>query len=165
MLLLVTVGLEPILRLADRLGLMRRPVARHIATRFVATLGGRARRVPLLAAAALSIGAWLLDATSFWLAGQAVGAELAYTGAIVVSAVSVMGTAIPSAPGFVGTFHLAAAGTAGAFGVPPAEALALAVVVHAMTLIPLALGGAASLVGMGAGLAEVARAAGAERGA
>jgi uncharacterized protein (TIRG00374 family) len=164
LLVLLTIGLEPFLRLADRLGLSRRPAVRDVIGRFVAMLGGPSRRIPLLVAAAASVAAWLLDATSFWLAGQAVGADLPYLGAMVVSAISVLGTAVPSAPGYVGTFELAAAGTAGALGVPGAEALAMAVVVHVVTLVPLALAGAISLIGMGANLGEVAHAAESQRG-
>ncbi len=159
MIVLLTVGLDPVLRLADRLGLAKRPAIRDLAARFVATLGGRSRRAALLAAAGMSIVAWLLDAGSFWLAAQAVGVDLAYLAAAVVDGVSVLGTAVPSAPGFVGTFELAASGTARALGVPGAQALAMAVVVHVMTLLPLALGGAISLAAMGASLGEVAHAA------
>jgi glycosyltransferase 2 family protein len=159
MLVLLTVGLEPLLRLADRVGLGNRPVVRDLAARFVATLGGRSRRGALLAAAGISVAAWILDAGSFWLAAHAVGVDLPYLAAAVVDGVSVMGTALPSAPGFVGTFDLAASGTAGALGVPGAQALAMAVVVHVMTLVPLALGGAVSLAAMGASLGEVAHAA------
>jgi uncharacterized protein (TIRG00374 family) len=164
MIILLTIGLEPLLGLADRLGLRNRPGMRDIAARFVATLGGRSRRGGLLAAAGLSIGAWILDAGSFWLAAQAVGIDLPYAAAMVVSGVSVLGTAVPSAPGYVGTFELAAAGTAGAFGVPGADALAMAIVVHVMTLVPLALAGAVSLVAMGTTLGEVAHAAETQRG-
>ena len=159
MIILLTVGLEPLLRLADRLGLGKRPAVRDLAARFVATLGGRSRRGALLAAAGISVAAWLLDAGSFWLAAAAVGVDLPYLAAAVVSGVSVLGTAVPSAPGYVGTFELAASGTAGALGVPGAQALALAVVVHVMTLVPLALAGAVSLAAMGASLGEVAHAA------
>ena len=159
MTILLTVGLAPLLRLADRFGLSQRPVIRHLAARFVATLGGKSRRGPLLAAAGISVLAWLLDAGSFWLAARAAGVDLAYLAAAVVDGVSVLGTAVPSAPGFVGTFELAASGTARALGVPAAEALALAVIVHVTTLIPLAIAGAGSLAAMGASLGEVAHAA------
>ena len=159
MVVLLTVGLEPLLRLADRLGFRKRPVVRDLAARFVATLGGKSRRGALLAAAGISVVAWLLDAGSFWLAAGAVGVDLPYLAAAVISAISVLGTAVPSAPGYVGTFELAASGTAGALGVPGAQALALAVVVHVMTLVPLALAGAVSLAAMGASLGEVAHAA------
>lgn len=127
--------------------------------RFAATLGDRSRRTPILAAAGISVAAWLLDATSFWLAGQAVGADVSYGAAMLIGGVSVLGTAIPSAPGFVGTFELAAAGMATALGVPGAEALAMAVATHAMTLVPMALGGAVSVIVIGANLGEIARSA------
>lgn len=159
MIVLLTFGLQPVLGLAERIGLLGRPAIRDIASRFVATLGGQSRRGPLLAAAAISVGAWILDAGSFWLAAHAIGVDLPYAAAAVVSAVSVLGTAVPSAPGYVGTFELAAAGTAGALGVAGAQALAFAVVVHVMTLVPLALGGAVALAAMGANLGEVAHAA------
>jgi len=159
MAVLLTIGLQPLLRLAERIGLLRRPGLRDIAARFVATLGGASRRGPLLAAAGISVVTWMLDAGSFWLAARAVGIDLPYAAAAVVAGVSVLGTAVPSAPGYVGTFELAAAGTAGALGVAGAQALALAVVVHVMTLLPLAVGGALSLAAMGASLGEVAHAA------
>lgn len=161
--ILSTVGVGPLVLLADRLGMRRSPRARDVVARFADTLGGPSRRRPIIAAAGISFIAWLLDATSFWLAGQAVGADLSYAAAMLVGGVAVLGTAIPSAPGFVGTFELAAAGMATALGVPGAEALAMAVVVHAMTLLPLALGGAASLIIIGADLGELARNAEATR--
>ena len=160
---LLTIGLQPMLRMARRLGLINRPGFANIATRFVTTLGGHSRRGALLAAFAVSVATWLLDATSFWLAGRSVGVDLPYSAAMIVSAISVLGTAVPSAPGYVGTFELAAAGTAGALGIPSSEALALAVVVHTMTLIPLALAGAASLISINVKLGDVARAAEARR--
>lgn len=157
--ILVVVGLGPLVRAGDRLGLGRWPRVRDVTARLVATLGGPSRRGPLLVAAGMSTLAWLLDGTSFWLAGQAVGAELPYAAAMVVAGVSVLGTALPSAPGYVGTFELAAAGTASAFGVPGAEALALALTAHVMTLVPLAASGAAALAWMGISLGGAARAA------
>ncbi len=159
MVVLLTVGLEPLLRLADRLGLgSARPSAISPPDSWRPSVGSRdeGRCSPRPASASL---AWLLDAGSFWLAAGAVGVDLPYLAAAVISGVSVLGTAVPSAPGYVGTFELAASGTAGALGVPGAQALALAVVVHVMTLVPLALAGAVSLAAMGASLGEVAHAA------
>lgn len=156
---LLTVGVAPVVQLLDRLGLARVPTVSALATRFAATLGGPSRRPAVLAAAGISLAAWGLDATTFWLAAQAVGLPLDYPSAVLVAGVTVLGTAIPSAPGFVGTFELAAAGTVGALGFGSAPALAMAVIAHVMTLGPLALAGAASLVMMGARLGEVAAAA------
>ena len=161
--LLGTIGIDPVIRLADRLGLRGKPGVRALVVRFASTVGGRSRRRAILLAAAISIGAWLLDAASFWLAGQAVGADVSYAAAALIAGVTVLGTAIPSAPGYVGTFELAAISVAGMLGVPSTEALALAVVAHVVTLVPMALGGAVSLAVLGLGMADVARSAEAGR--
>jgi glycosyltransferase 2 family protein len=157
--ILLTTGLGPVIRLADRLGLAGRERLRGVVVRFADTVGGPSRRPVLAAAAGISLVSWLVDAGAFWLAAQAVGVELSYAAAILVAGVTVLGTAIPSAPGYVGTFELAAAGIAGALGVPPTPALAMAVVAHLATSIPYAAGGAVSLALMGASLGEVAHAA------
>ena len=90
--------------------------------------------------------------------GQALGLVLAPTGAMVVSAVTVLGTIVPSAPGYVGTFELAASAAAGWFGVPAESALAFAIVVHGLTVFVLAIGGALSLVWLGTALGDLTRA-------
>lgn len=164
MAILVSVGIQPILALADRFGLARRPGLRSQLVRFAASVGGPSRRRAIGISAAVSTGAWLLDALSFWLAAQAVGVELAYPAALLIAGFTVLGTAVPSAPGYVGTFELAAAAAAGALGVPPAEALAMAVIAHVMTLAPMALGGAASLPIVGTSLAAAAGDVDGERG-
>lgn len=164
--LLVTVGIQPVLRLADRFRPARRSGRiRELVDRFANAVGGPSRRRPIAISATASIGAWLLDAVSFWLAAAAVGVDLPYAGALLVGGITVLGTALPSAPGYVGTFELAAAATAGVLGVEPAPALAMAVIVHVMTLAPMALGGALSLPLIGTSLGSVAREATAEAGA
>lgn len=156
---LLTVGVVPVVRVLDRFGLARSPAVSAIATRFALTVGGPSRRRAVLAAAGLSLVTWGLEGMTFWLAAQAVGLPLDYPSAVLVAGVTVLGTAIPSAPGFVGTFELAATGTAGALGFASAPALAMAVIVHVMTLGPLALAGAISLVMIGARLDEIASSA------
>ena len=118
-----------------------RAVARH-ASRLLH--GARvAERPPAIAAViGLSLVAWLLDATLFWIAGRAIGVELTLPAAALVSVVAVLSTAVPSAPGYVGTFHLAAAAAAGVVGVDPERALALAVLAHAAAVVPMAVAGA-----------------------
>lgn len=110
----------------------------------------------LLKMLALSLVAWALDASIFWLVAQALGIDLGYSGAVLVGAVAVLSTAIPAAPGYVGTFELAAVTTAVALGVPRPEALALAVTVHVLTVIPLAIAGAIAVVSSGTGLGRLA---------
>jgi uncharacterized protein (TIRG00374 family) len=157
MAILISVGIQPVVAIADRIGLDRRPALKALVRRFAASVGGPGRRRAIAISAGVSIGAWLLDAVSFWLAARAVGVELAYPAALLIAGFTVLGTAVPSAPGYVGTFELAAAAAAGALGVPSAEALAMAVVAHVMTLAPMALGGAASLPIIGTSLAAAAR--------
>jgi uncharacterized protein (TIRG00374 family) len=118
----------------------------------------------VVVAAAVSAACWMLDATTFWLVGQSIGAPVSPAAALLIGAVTVLGTALPSAPGYVGTFELAAATTAQALGVAAAPALALAVLAHAVTVLPTAIGGAVSLIAMDARLGRLATdAAGAER--
>jgi uncharacterized protein (TIRG00374 family) len=103
------------------------------------------RRPAVGAAVLLTVIAWLLDGTLIWLAGASLGVPLNLADAVVISGVAVLGTAVPSAPGYVGTFELAASAAAVALGVPPASALAVAIVWHAMTLLPMALAGVIAL--------------------
>ena len=157
--ILTTVGVMPLVRLMDRLGLASRPVIRGVIARFSAILGGPSRRLAVLSAAGISVASWFLDAGSVWLVASSVGVELDYPAAMLIAGVGTLGTAIPSAPGYVGTYELAVAGIAGALGVPPAQSFAIAILVHVMTLGPVAIGGAISVVGIGANLGEVAHAA------
>jgi uncharacterized protein (TIRG00374 family) len=129
------------------------------ADHFAAAMNSAGRRRAVLTAVGLSLVAWLLDGTIYWAAGRALGIELLPAGAMLVSAITVLGTAIPSAPGYVGTFELAASSIAAGLGVAPAAALAFAILVHALTLLPLALGGAVALVWMGVHVGDLARVA------
>ncbi len=123
------------------------------------------RSSAIVVAALVSAACWMLDATTFWLVAQSIGVSVDPAAALLIAAVTVLGTALPSAPGYVGTFELAAATTAQALGVAAAPALALAVLAHAVTVLPTAAAGAVSLVAMNARLGRLATdAAGAERG-
>lgn len=119
------------------------------ADRFVATMDTTGRRRAAVAAVGLSTFAWLVDGALYWSAGQALGIGLSPAAAMLVSAVTVLGTAIPAAPGYVGTFELAASTTARTFGVEPGAALALAVLIHALTVLPVAIAGFVSLMSLG----------------
>ena len=161
--LILVVAQTPIpMRLVNRL----RPrtsgrgwTALEAVARFVAALDARGRGRSVAAVAGLCVVGWLLDGTIYWAAAQALGIDLGPAGAMLVSAITALGTAIPSAPGYVGTFELAASTVAVALGVPAEPALALAILVHALTVLALAVGGAISLVWMGARFSELTRTA------
>jgi uncharacterized protein (TIRG00374 family) len=148
--LLVTVGLtRTTLAMARRLRAWTgSPRVDALADRAVAFAQGVDRgRSPrrLLAVAALSCLCWGLDALVFWLVAQAIDVPLSVPAAVLIAGMTVLVTAIPAAPGYVGTYELAATSTAAALGVPGAEALAVAVLAHILTTVPLALGGVLAL--------------------
>jgi uncharacterized protein (TIRG00374 family) len=158
---LVVIGPGPLVRLTRRLvahvpGAARADPVLGRLDDFARGIERPCRSGAVVVAAIVSAACWMLDATTFWLVARSIGAPVDPAAALLIAAVTVLGTALPSAPGYVGTFELAAATTAGALGVSAAPALALAVLAHAMTLLPLAVGGAISLVALDAGLGRLA---------
>lgn len=129
---------------------------------FFSAMNAAGRRRAVLTAVGLSFFAWILDGTIYWATASSLGIDLPPAGAMLVSAITVLGTAIPSAPGYVGTFELAASTIAVGLRVAPEPALAFAVLVHALTVLPLALGGVGSLAWMGARFGDLARVAAGE---
>ena len=161
---LATTGIHPLVRLAGRLAsvqALRAPVSAIIRRleAFAHWSGGAHRRRAMRLALGLSVVAWLCNAAMFWLVAQAVGASLSPAGALLLMAVTVLATAIPSAPAYVGTFELAAVTVAGSLGVPSGAALALAVLAHAIGLLPTAIGGPIALASLGGGLRNLSAAA------
>lgn len=89
--------------------------------------------------------AWLMTSVAFLMAGAAVGMALSVPEAIVLAAGVNLVTAIPAGPGYFGTFELAATAIAVSLGYTPSVGLALAVLVHAISLLITTLGGLVSL--------------------
>lgn len=158
---LVVIGPMPLVRVARRI-VARLPMAVRVEPLldrlddFARGIDGPSRSSAIVFAAAISAACWMLDATTFWLVARSIGAPVSPAAALLIGAVTVLGTALPSAPGYVGTFDLAASTTAQALGVASAPALALAVLAHAITVLPTAGGGAISLVAMNARLGRLA---------
>jgi glycosyltransferase 2 family protein len=101
----------------------------------------------IVTAGALSVLAWLLDAGLYLAAAASLGMSLPLGTAVIIAAAGALATALPAAPGYVGTYDLAAAAVGAGLGLDPATAVALAAVVHAVVLVPIALAGAVALVG------------------
>jgi uncharacterized membrane protein YbhN (UPF0104 family) len=80
-------------------------------------------------------------------AAASLGLSLPVGTAVIIAASGALATALPAAPGHVGTYDLAAAAVGAGLGSDPATAVALAAVVHAVVLVPIALAGAAALAG------------------
>lgn len=113
----------------------------------------RARAVAL--AVVLSAVSWLIEGSVYWLAARSLGLDVSLAVAFLVAAVTVLATAVPSAPAYVGTFELAVTAVATAFGVPAPDALAWALLAHAVTVAPLAIGGVIALLVSGLRASDV----------
>jgi glycosyltransferase 2 family protein len=118
----------------------------RIANRFSGGVGGSHRRGTVAIAAVLSLLAWPIDALLVWLVAKSISIDIPLATAALISAAAVLSTAVPSAPGYVGTYELAAASAAQAMGVDGSPAFALAVLAHALTILPAAIAGAICLV-------------------
>ncbi len=103
------------------------------------------------AAAVLSVAAWSCTVLAFLAVGQALGIELTVGEGALLAAGTNLATAVPSGPGYLGTFEYAGQTIAAAFGFPGATGLALALLIHVLTLAVSSLGGVVALVRLGWG--------------
>ncbi|MEK6192512.1 MAG: lysylphosphatidylglycerol synthase transmembrane domain-containing protein [Chloroflexota bacterium] len=146
-------GLRTVLRFLHRLADHGRfAAARMILTRLdqvAQGFGGRSQRLPVAEAAGLTVVIWLVDTSICWLAARSLGADISLAAALLIIGVGALGTSVPSAPGSIGTFELAASAAARAVGLTAPAALSLAIVVHATTLLPVALAGAIAMFALG----------------
>jgi uncharacterized protein (TIRG00374 family) len=151
---LALVGVGPVVRLLERaaghLNLAAGPILDRL-HRFARGFGGRSQRAPVAQALVLSLPIWLIDAAICWLAGQSLGVDLPPAAALLIVAVGALGTSVPSAPAYVGTYELAASAAGRAVGLDAPTALSLAIIIHAVTLLPVALAGWAATIALGSG--------------
>jgi uncharacterized protein (TIRG00374 family) len=134
-------------RVAEFLG--RWPRVRGIVSRLRDGLRVAALPRTVAAAALLSVAAWSCTVLAFLAAGQALGIELTVGQGALLAAGTNLATAVPSGPGYLGTFEYAGQTIALAFGFGAAEGLALAVLIHFLTLTVGSLGGAVALIRLG----------------
>jgi glycosyltransferase 2 family protein len=76
---------------------------------------------------------WLFSIGSGWGGTLALGVEPNLAALLFLTVLTSTGQAVPSSPGYVGVYHAAATVALTAFGVPPATAIAIAVVTHAFS--------------------------------
>lgn len=122
----------------------RWPAVVRAASRLRGGLAVAGRPRTMLAAIGWSVAAWAATIVAFAAAGQAIGVELTWGQAALLASGTSLVTAIPAGPGYIGTFELAAVEIAKAVGVPPDEAFALALLVHAAILAVTTAGGVAA---------------------
>jgi len=135
-------------------------LARLVAT-FVETFaqGLAVMRQPgrMAIALVLSVPLWISISASIWLASQAFHITFPFPASFLVTTVLVVGVAVPT-PGAVGGFHLAYQfAVTTFFGVPTDRAVSAALLLHAVTFIPVTLAGIAFMASEGLTLASAQR--------
>jgi uncharacterized membrane protein YbhN (UPF0104 family) len=155
----LTLGLSKVLppRLSDRASRLVRTFAEGLA---IVRQPGR-----LLAAIGLSLPLWLSIALGIWLVTRAFHIEMPFTGSFLLVALLVVGVAVPT-PGAVGGFHyFYRLGTTAFFAAPSDRAVGAALVLHAVSFVPVAIAGMVLLAQEGLSLSRLgalARTGGAE---
>jgi uncharacterized protein (TIRG00374 family) len=92
----------------------------------------------LLVALGLSLPLWLSIAAGIWLGARAFHITFPYTGSFLLMALLVVGVAVPT-PGGVGGFHEAfRIGATAFYGAPNDRAIGAAIVLHALSFMPVA---------------------------
>jgi uncharacterized protein (TIRG00374 family) len=124
----------------------RWPQLREILTRLREGLTIATSPGTLVRALLLTVLAWACTILAFVAGAQAVGVQPTISQAALLAAGSNLTTAIPAAPGYVGTFELAAVTIGASIGIEREQALALAVLVHAASLLLTSIGGAIVVV-------------------
>jgi hypothetical protein len=115
----------------------------HIVARFVETFsqGLAVMRQPgrMLISLVLSVPLWLAIATGIWLTSQAFHITFPFQASFLVITFLAVGVAMPT-PGAVGGFHLAYTTAAvWFFAAPPDRAVGAAILLHAISFVPVTL--------------------------
>ena len=107
------------------------------------------------AALAWSLPVWLFGAAEVWAVTTAFGMTLPFTGSFLIQALLVIGVAVPT-PGGVGSFHEAYRfGMTSFFAAENASAVAAAIVVHALSFVPVVILGLIFMAQDGLSLARL----------
>jgi uncharacterized protein (TIRG00374 family) len=131
----LTLGISKILpaSLAERVAGLVRTFAEGLA---IVRQPGR-----LAAALVYSLPLWLSIAAGIWLVTRAFHIEMPFTGSFLIVALLVVGVAVPT-PGAVGGFHyFYKLGATAFFAATPDRAVGAALVLHAVSFVPVAIAG------------------------
>lgn len=145
----LTLGLTKVLpaRLSDRAAKLVHTFAEGL------TIVRQPRR--LATAIALSVPLWLSIAFGIWLVTRAFHIAMPFTGAFVIVALLVVGVAVPT-PGAVGGFHyFYRLGATAFFAAPNDRAVGAALVLHAVSFVPVAIAGLVLLAQEGLSLSRL----------
>jgi glycosyltransferase 2 family protein len=109
----------------------------------------------LAVAGLLSLPLWLSIALGIWATSRAFHIDMSYPGAFLIMALLVVGVAMPT-PGAVGGFHkFYQIGAVAFFGVANDRAVGAAIVLHAISFVPVTIAGAIFLAQEGLSLGRL----------
>lgn len=114
----------------------------------------------LVASVVWSVGIWLFQSLSFWVAFLAFGIDVGYEVSLFVNGTVALAVAVPAAPGFVGTFQTGVVGGLGVYGVTGATPVAMSLAFHFGGWIPVTLVGLYFAGQLGLSLREVGQSEG-----
>jgi uncharacterized protein (TIRG00374 family) len=144
----------------ERVGNVVRGLNRVLPHRFADTLAGLARTFseglavartprPLVMALIWSFPLWVAIALESYFVTRAFDIAMPFTGSFLVQALLVIGVAVPT-PGAVGGFHEAyRVGVTTFFGAGNGPAIAAAIVLHAISFVPVTIAGVVFMAGDG----------------
>jgi glycosyltransferase 2 family protein len=98
-------------------------------------------KIKLLWVGMLSLVVWLLNAASVYVLCYSFGIGLSYAGACFVTVCIALAVAMPQAPGFIGVFHIATQKSLDVFGVGLSSAQSFAILLWAVSVIPVTVAG------------------------
>ncbi|ODS32929.1 MAG: hypothetical protein SCARUB_01930 [Candidatus Scalindua rubra] len=104
---------------------------------------------------ALSLIIWFFNATPIYVLCYAFDIKLSFAGACFVMVCIALAVALPQAPGFIGVFHIAIQKTLDLFGVGLASAQSFAIILWALSIIPVTIVGLLFLWREGLSLGEI----------
>jgi uncharacterized protein (TIRG00374 family) len=89
-----------------------------------------------------SVIIWLLETIKYWFVMHAFSFTVSFFALMLLNGIANLATTIPSAPGYIGTWEAVTKAVLVAYGVPGAQALGYAVVLHVALWLPITLLGA-----------------------
>ncbi|NOR64953.1 MAG: flippase-like domain-containing protein [Candidatus Scalindua sp.] len=89
----------------------------------------------------LSLMVWLLNAASVYVLCYSFDIGLSYAGACFVTVCIALAVALPQAPGFIGVFHIATQKSLDVFGIGLSSAQSFAILLWAISVIPVTITG------------------------
>jgi uncharacterized protein (TIRG00374 family) len=118
----------------------------HLVERFAGGFALMRRPGALVEALLLSLPVWLSIASGIWFVSRAFHITMSFVGAFLLVALLTVGVAVPT-PGAVGGFHYAfRIGVTTFFGAPNERAVGAAIVLHAISFLPVTLLGLVFMV-------------------